>query len=66
MISVETRRADGEEALALLGRLRAELNKMAEEHIRRSQADYLRYGMEANDGTVEAAMNGQAAVAQIS
>jgi hypothetical protein len=39
---------------------------MAEEHIRRSQADYLRYGMEANDGTVEAAMNGQAAVAQIS
>jgi len=66
MISVETRRADGDEALALLGRLSAELNKMADEHIRRSQADYLRYGMEASGGTVEAAVNRQGAVAQIS
>jgi len=51
------------EALALLARLSAELNEMADGHIRRSQADYLRYGMEASGGTVEAAMNGRAAIA---
>jgi hypothetical protein len=66
MISVEMRRANGEETLALLGRLSRELNKMADEHLRRSQTDYLRYGMEASGGTVEAAVNRQGAVAQIS
>ncbi len=65
MISVEMRRANGEETLALLDRLKGELNKMADEHIRRSQADYLRYGVEAKDGGLEAVANRQTAIAQV-
>jgi len=41
LVSIETRRATGEEALEILGRLRSELDKMALEHIARSQSDYL-------------------------
>ena len=47
IVSIETRRADGEEAHAILGRLRAQLDKMGEEHIRLSRHDYLL------DGTTE-------------
>ena len=32
---------------AILGRLTSELDKMAREHVERSQADYLEYGVAA-------------------
>jgi hypothetical protein len=37
---VESRRAGNEESLAILSRLTSELDKMAHEHIQRSQGDY--------------------------
>ena len=52
MVSVESRRAENGETLDILGRLTKELDKMAHEHVRRSQADYLEYGIAAIDGSV--------------
>lgn len=52
MVSVESRHAVTEETLQILGRLTSELDKMAREHVRRSQADYLEYGIASADGTI--------------
>jgi len=52
MVSVESRRAESKETLDILSRLTKELDKMANEHVRRSQADYLEYGISAIDGSV--------------
>jgi hypothetical protein len=52
MVSVESRRAETEEALGVLSRLNGELDKMAHEHVQRSQGDYLGYGIGANDGSI--------------
>jgi hypothetical protein len=65
MISVETRRAVSDETLALLDRLSGELNKMADEHLRRSQADYLRYGVEASSGSLEVSPSRHSVIAQV-
>lgn len=42
MVSVESRRSENGNVLEVLGRLAAELDKMGGEHLRHSQADYLR------------------------
>jgi hypothetical protein len=55
MVSVEGRRAEAEETHIILARLTSELDKMALEHVRRSQADYLEYGIASADGTVSPA-----------
>ena len=52
MVSVESRRAESKETHDILSRLTKELDKMANEHVRRSQADYLEYGISAIDGSV--------------
>jgi signal transduction histidine kinase len=54
MLSVERRSAESEEAIDILDRLKAELEKMAHEHLERSKVDYLRYGVGAADGTITA------------
>ena len=43
MVSVESRRSENSEVLKVLGRLGDELDKMADEHLRHSQTDYLRH-----------------------
>ena len=58
MLNVESRKTDNEEVLAILSRLKTELDKMAHEHIQRSKVDYLRYGVSAPGGTVTAADDG--------
>jgi hypothetical protein len=55
MLSVESRRAETNESHAILGRLKTELDKMAQDHIRRSQVDYLGLGIGATDGTISPA-----------
>jgi hypothetical protein len=52
IVAVENRRTKTKNTLDVLGRLMAELDKMALEHVKRSQADYLQYGIAAADGTV--------------
>lgn len=52
MVSVESRRAESEESLGILSRLTNELDKMAHEHIQRSQGDYLGYGVGSIDGSI--------------
>jgi hypothetical protein len=52
MVSVENRRTKTKNTLDVLGRLMAELDKMALEHVKRSQADYLQYSIAAADGTI--------------
>ena len=52
IVSVESRNTESEEALGILDRLKTELYKMADEHLQRSRADYLRYGVGRVDGTV--------------
>ena len=51
MLSIENRNAEGEEAVAILGRLGTNLNAMSQEHVRHSKSDYLEHG----GGAVEAA-----------
>ena len=46
MVSVESRRSENGEVLQVLGRLANELDKMADEHLQHSQADYLRHGIQ--------------------
>jgi hypothetical protein len=52
LISIESRKTGNGEALGILGRLKTELDKMAHEHRERSKMDYLRYGVNAADGTI--------------
>ena len=52
IVSVETRRAETEETISVLSRLTVELDKMAFEHVQRSQADYLLHGVGAGDGSI--------------
>jgi hypothetical protein len=59
MLNVESRKTDNEEALDIFRRMKTELGKMAHEHIERSKVDYLRYGVNAPDGTVTAAEGGE-------
>jgi hypothetical protein len=54
IISLENRRTKSKEAREILARLTAELDKMAHEHVRRSQADYLGLGTPAGDGSISA------------
>ncbi len=41
LVNIETRRAATEEALDILGRLHAELDRMGRQHVELSQRDYL-------------------------
>jgi hypothetical protein len=59
MLNIESRKTENEEALDVLSRMKTELGKMAHEHIERSKVDYLRYGVNAPDGTVTAAEGGE-------
>jgi hypothetical protein len=52
IVSVETRRAETEETISVLSRLTVELDKMALEHVQRSQADYLLHGVGAGNGSI--------------
>ena len=52
MVSVERRRAEFDETVQVLHRLTDELDKMAVEHLQRSQTDYLRHGVSARDGLI--------------
>ena len=52
LVSVESRRAESKESLGILSRLTCELDKMAHEHIQRSQGDYLEYGVRSIDGSI--------------
>lgn len=47
MSSIESRRAQSQEAHDILARLMEELDKMAQAHVQRSQEDYLAYGVGA-------------------
>jgi hypothetical protein len=51
IISIEARKAEGEETHAVLQRLRTELDKMAHEHVERSRADYLEHDVRQMDGS---------------
>jgi hypothetical protein len=51
LISIEARKAQGEEAHAALQRLRHEVDKMAREHVERSRADYLEHDVRQADGS---------------
>jgi hypothetical protein len=61
IVSIETRKAESEEALGILASLKAELDKMAHEHVQRSQIDYLEYRI--GDGTVR---SGEASIEGLS
>ena len=50
MVSVELRRAEFDETVQVLERLSGELDKMAAEHLQRSQTDYLRHEIKDRDG----------------
>ncbi len=52
LVSIETRRAEGEEAQGILERLRGQLDEMAAQHVKRAQQDYLESGVSAEDGKV--------------
>jgi hypothetical protein len=58
MLSVESRRAEAAESHSILDRLKAELDKMAEEHVRRSQSDYLGLGLGTSDGMISPVSDG--------
>jgi hypothetical protein len=45
MVSVEIRKAEATESIAILTRIQQQLDTMGAEHIRRSQADYLEAGV---------------------
>jgi hypothetical protein len=51
IISIEARKAEGEEAHGALQRLRTEVDKMAHEHVERSRADYLEHDVRQADGS---------------
>jgi|SRR3954469_10386563 hypothetical protein len=51
IISIEARKAEGEETHASLQRLRTEVDKMAREHVERSRADYLEHDVRQADGS---------------
>ena len=52
LLNLESRNTENEEALAILSRLKTELDKMAHAHVERSKVDYLRYGISTADGIV--------------
>jgi two-component sensor histidine kinase len=52
MLSVESRRTELDETLAVLNRIIIEVDKMAVEHLERSQTDYLSRGVRAADGSI--------------
>ena len=52
LLNLESRNTESEKALAILDRLKTELDKMAHEHVERSKVDYLRYGVSRADGTI--------------
>ena len=52
LLSLESRKTENEEAHDILGRLKTELDKMAQVHRERSKVDYLRYGVGKADGTI--------------
>lgn len=50
IVNIETRRTESAESLAILRRLKAELDKMAQQHHRLSNTDYAAHGIDAADG----------------
>ena len=48
MVSVQRRHVQSQETIEVLRQLTTELDKMAAEHIQRSQTDYLRHGVKAD------------------
>jgi hypothetical protein len=54
IVSIESRNAEGQEAIGILQRLKAQLDEMAKEHVKRSQQDYLDAGVAATDGAISA------------
>jgi hypothetical protein len=60
IISIEARRAENDDTLAALQRLRTELDKMAHEHVERSRADYLEHDVRQADGSPPAPFRSEA------
>jgi hypothetical protein len=52
LVSIESRRALGDECKDILERFKSELDTMAKEHLVRSRQDYLAVGLYAPDGTI--------------
>jgi hypothetical protein len=52
LLSLESRKTENDEAHDILGRLKTEIDKMAQVHRERSKVDYLRYGVGKADGTI--------------
>jgi len=50
MVSVESRRAELDETIRVLQGLTGQLDRMAVEHLQRSQTDYLRHGISERNG----------------
>jgi len=59
MVSVEARRAQSEETLTVLGRIKAELENMAHQHVELSQIDYQAHGVGEPDGTITPMRSGR-------
>ena len=57
MTSIEKRKADAPELIDILTRFQAQLDAMAEQHVQRSQKDYLEFGVAAADGTITPAQS---------
>jgi len=54
IVSIESRNAESPESIEILQRLRAQLDQMAAQHVKRSQQDYLEAGVSAADATLRA------------
>jgi hypothetical protein len=65
MLSIESRRTENDETITVLARVLGHVDNMAAEHIRRSEADYLRYGVVVSDGLVIHPARSEAATAQV-
>ena len=52
IVSIESRNAQGEEAIGILDRLGAQLGEMSLEHVRQSESDYLEHGVSKKDGII--------------
>ena len=65
MLSIESRRTEYDETITVLARVLGHVDNMAAEHIRRSEADYLRYGVVVSDGLVIHPARSEAATAQV-
>lgn len=62
MLSVESWRTEHDETLTVLARVLAHIDKMADEHIRKSKIDYLHYGVLVDGSAIDPARSGPSTV----